>query len=90
MKIYVGNLPYNTEESDLEQLFSQSGDVASVSIVKDRDTGRSKGFGFVEFTEQDSSSNAISELDGFEFQGRKIKVSQAKEKPRTGGPRRPR
>lgn len=85
MKVYIGNLPYNTSENELEQLFSQSGAVVSVSIIKDRDTGRSKGFGFVEFQEKSSSDAAISEFDGYELHGRKIKVSEAKEKERNGG-----
>ena len=85
MKIYIGNLPYSTDENELEQLFSQSGEVLSVSIIKDRDTGRSKGFGFVEFKEQSASDSAISDFNGYELNGRNIKVSEAKEKSRSGG-----
>ncbi|USN46614.1 MAG: RNA-binding protein [Pseudobdellovibrionaceae bacterium] len=88
MKVYVGNLPYEASEQELEQLFSQSGEVISVAIIKDRDTGRSKGFGFVEFQEKNSSDNAISEFDGHELHGRKIRVSEAREKPKGDRPPR--
>ncbi|MCB0357106.1 MAG: RNA-binding protein [Bdellovibrionales bacterium] len=85
MKIYIGNLPYGLEETELEELFSKSGEILSVSIIKDRETGRSKGFGFVEYKEQSSSENAISEFNGYELNGRNLKVSEAKEKSRSGG-----
>lgn len=85
MKVYIGNLPYSAQENDLEELFSKSGEVLSVSIIKDRETGRSKGFGFIEFKEQSAIDNAISEFNGYELDGRNLKVSEAKEKSRSGG-----
>lgn len=78
--IYVGNLSYNTREADLEDLFGQYGTVASAKIISDRDTNRSKGFGFVEMDDASAADAAISELDGREFQGRNIKVNEAKER----------
>ena len=81
MKLYVGNLSYSTNESDLKDLFSQYGEVESVNIIIDRDTGRSKGFGFVELTERGDGEKAIAELNGSEVDGRQLKVNEAK--PRT-------
>ena len=78
MKLYVGNISYQTQESDLTELFSKHGNVTSVRIIQDRDTGRSKGFGFVEFESQ-AQANAALVLNGTEFMGREIKVSLAKE-----------
>ena len=86
MKIYVGNLSYDVAESDLEQAFSEFGAVASVSILKDKQTGQSKGFGFVEMAEVSEGQAAIKGLNGKELMGRELKVDQAKEKPaRAGG-----
>lgn len=86
MKIYVGNLSYDVAESDLEQAFSEFGEVKSVNLLKDRQTGESKGFGFVEMAEVSEGQTAIKEMNGKEFMGRELKVDQAKEKPaRTGG-----
>ncbi|MAE74826.1 MAG: RNA-binding protein [Bdellovibrionaceae bacterium] len=84
MKLYVGNLSFATSEEELQDLFAQQGTVTSVSIIKDRDTGRSKGFGFVEFESSDAGNSAISEYDGYDFNGRNIRVSEAREKPRGG------
>jgi RNA recognition motif-containing protein len=78
--IYVGNLSYDTREQDLESLFGQYGTVASAKIISDRDTNRSKGFGFVEMEDASAADAAISELDGREYQGRNIKVNEAKER----------
>ncbi len=86
MNIYVGNLNYNLEEAELQDLFGQFGEVVSVKIIKDRDTGRAKGFGFVEMADDQEGSEAIERLDGFEVQGRNMKVNEAK--PREERPRR--
>ena len=79
-KLYVGNLPHETESMDLEKLFSESGTVQSVYLVKDRDSGRSKGFGFVEMKNQQEAAGAIEKFNGFDFKGRTIKVNLAKDK----------
>jgi RNA recognition motif-containing protein len=86
MNIYVGNLPYGISDSDLEQMFAVYGSVSESKIVTDRDTGRSKGFGFVEMPNQSEGDEAIKELDGKEIDGRNIKVNVAK--PREERPRR--
>lgn len=78
MKLYVGNLSFNTGNGELEQLFSKMGTVESASVVEDRDTGRSRGFGFVEMASAEDGNRAIAELDGTEFDGRQIKVNEAK------------
>jgi RNA recognition motif-containing protein len=85
-KLYVGNLAYTTTEGDLETLFAQAGTVKSVAIIKDRDSGRSKGFAFVEMSSQEEAQQAISLLDGKEFQSRMLKISFAR--PREEGGRR--
>ena len=78
MKLYVGNLSFSTGSSELEQLFAGIGTVESASVVEDRETGRSRGFGFVEMASAEDGNKAISELDGTEFEGRQIKVNEAK------------
>lgn len=83
MKLYVGNLPYSTTEEDLRSLFSQYGTVESVAVITDRDTGRSKGFGFVEFGDDGEARAAIQGLSGQEFSGRALTVNEAR--PKTGG-----
>jgi cold-inducible RNA-binding protein len=83
MKLYVGNLPYSTTEEDLRNLFSQYGHVDNVAVVTDRDTGRSRGFGFVEFADDNEARNAISALSGSEYGGRALTVNEAR--PKTGG-----
>jgi RNA recognition motif-containing protein len=88
MNIYVGNLPYATTESDLENMFSEYGSVSSVRIIQDRETGKSKGFGFVEMPTREEAESAISELDGKEMLGRNIRVNEAR--PREDRRRRPR
>jgi cold-inducible RNA-binding protein len=85
MKLYVGNLPYSTSEEDLRNLFSQYGNVESVAVITDRETGRSKGFGFVEFGDDTEARNAISALSGQEFGGRALTVNEARPKTGTGG-----
>lgn len=81
-KIYVGNLSYNTDESELTQLFQPHGDVLSAKIITDRDSGRSKGFAFVEMGTEEEAKAAISSLDGSEVDGRQLKVNESIDKPR--------
>ena len=81
-KIYVGNLSYNTSEDELMEVFQNYGQVASCKIISDRDTGRSKGFGFVEMGTQEEASAAISSLNGTELDGRQLKVNESIDKPR--------
>ncbi len=84
--IYVGNLPYSTTDSDLEQLFSQHGQVSRASVVIDRETGRSRGFGFVEMPNDGEGDAAITAMSGFDMEGRKLIVNEAKPRePRGGG-----
>jgi len=84
MNIYVGNLSYDMTENDLQQLFEEYGSTTRVTIINDRDTGRSKGFGFVEMEQAADAEKAIQELDGQAVKGRNIRVNQAQErsKPR--------
>ena len=85
-KLYVGNLTYNVNETDLEALFSQFGTVQSAQIIIDRDTNRSKGFGFVEMGSDNEAQAAIQGLDGQDHEGRNLTVNEAKPRePRTGG-----
>lgn len=89
MNIYVGNLPYTVTENELRDLFGEHGSVLKINIIKDRNTGNSKGFGFVEMERQADAENAIKELDGSSVKGRNLKVNQAR--PRNERPRqRPR
>ena len=88
MNIYVGNLSWNTQEPELRDLFSQHGSVDSARILKDRETGRSRGFGFVEMPNDDEARAAIEALNGFELDGRQLRVNEAR--PREERPRRPR
>jgi len=80
-KLYVGNLSYGTSEDGLRAAFAQYGDVQSVNIVIDRDSGRSKGFGFVEMAADDAAMAAISGLNGRELDGRSLRVNEANERP---------
>jgi cold-inducible RNA-binding protein len=85
-KLYVGNLTYDTTESTIEALFGTHGTVVSVALINDRDTGRPKGFGFVEMGSPEEAQAAKAALDGTDLGGRAIKVDIAKERePRTGG-----
>lgn len=81
-KLFIGNLSYDVQQSDLEQLFGDYGPVVSCNIVKDRETGRSRGFGFVELEDGERADAAVKELDGRELVGRAIRVSEAQS---TGG-----
>jgi RNA recognition motif-containing protein len=85
MKLYVGNLSYNSGENDLRDLFSAYGTVESVAVITDRDTGRSKGFGFVEFANDAEAQAAIAGLNGKEVSGRALTVSPARPKSEGGG-----
>ena len=85
IKIYVGNIPFQTAGADLEQLFGGFGPVESATVVEDRETGRSRGFGFVEMTNQEEGQKAITELNGTDFNGRDLKVSEAKPRENRGG-----
>lgn len=78
MNIYVGNLNYQLQESELEQVFSEYGEVSSVKIIKDRYTGKAKGFGFVEMPDDEAANNAIEELNGAELSGRQMRVNKAR------------
>jgi cold-inducible RNA-binding protein len=84
-KLYVGNLAYTISDSDLEQLFAQYGTVQSAQVIMDRDTGRSKGFGFVEMGSDQEAQAAISGLNGQESQGRALTVNEARPKESGGG-----
>ncbi len=85
-KLYVGNLSYNTTESDLESLFAQSGTVESVRVMRDTATGRARGFGFVEMSNEDEAQAAISATNGREFGGRMLTVNEARpQEARSGG-----
>ena len=85
-KLYCGNLNYNVRSADLEQLFAQYGSVVSAQVIDDRDTGRSKGFGFVEMANDSEAEAAIQALDGQEHEGRALKVNEARPRePRGGG-----
>jgi RNA recognition motif-containing protein len=83
--IFVGNLDFNTGEEDLRQLFSQYGEVSRVSIMTDRDTGRSRGFGFVEMSSTEEGEKAILSLNGTQLGGRAITVNEARPKAEHGG-----
>ena len=84
-RLYVGNLPYTISDSELQQLFEQHGSVTSAQVVMDRDTGRSKGFGFVEMGTDAEAQAAITALHGAEFGGRTLTVNEARPKPEGGG-----
>jgi len=86
VKLYVGNLSYHTTEDDLRTLFAKAGQVASVAVIKDRDTGNSKGFAFVEMSTQAEAQKAVSMLNGFNLEDRELKVNLAKPREeRSGG-----
>ena len=84
-KLYVGNLSYEVDSSELEQLFAQFGQVASAQIINDRDTGRSKGFGFVEMANDNEAQAAIDGLNGKEHGGRALTVNEARPREDRGG-----
>jgi RNA recognition motif-containing protein len=84
-KLYVGNLSYSSTEEDLRNLFAQVGSVQSVALIKDRDTGRSKGFAFVEMSTSDEAKKAIEQFHGHDYQGRPLTVNVAR--PKEDSPR---
>lgn len=77
-KLYVGNLPFQTTDQELEQLFSQHGSVASASVITDKMTGRSRGFGFVEMENDEEADAAIKTMDGSDYEGRPLTVNEAR------------
>lgn len=83
-KLYVGNFPYTVDEDQLRELFSSYGEIEDLALIKDRDTGRPKGFGFITFASQQSAEKAL-EMDGKDLGGRPLKVNMATEKPARGG-----
>jgi RNA recognition motif-containing protein len=83
-KLYVGNLPFSATEDSVRSLFAAHGTVETISLINDRDTGRPRGFGFIEMSSTDAS-RAMQALNGKEFDGRTLKINEAQEKPRTGG-----
>jgi RNA recognition motif-containing protein len=85
MKLYVGNLAFQTSSSDLQELFGQAGTVTSASIIEDRDTGRSRGFGFVEMASKEEGDAAIAQFNGKEFNGRNLTVNEARPREERGG-----
>lgn len=87
MNIYCGNLSFDATEDDVRGLFAAHGEVATVNLISDRDSGRPKGFGFVEMPQQEQAQAAIAGLNGKEFKGRALNVNEAR--PKTDRPRRP-
>ena len=83
--IFVGNLSFDTTSADLESLFAHAGTITSATVITDRDTGRSRGFGFVEMSSASEAQKAIQELNGKELQGRTLNVSEARERSGGGG-----
>lgn len=84
MKLYVGNLPWSVTDADLQALFEPYGAVKSANVISDRDTGRSRGFGFVEMDQADGQ-RAMAELNGHQIESRALRVNEAHDKPRRGG-----
>jgi RNA recognition motif-containing protein len=85
MKLYVGNLSFQTSSEDLQQLFAQAGAVESATVVEDRDTGRSRGFGFVEMASNEEGQKAIEQFNGTDFNGRNLTVNEARPREDRGG-----
>jgi RNA recognition motif-containing protein len=84
-KVFVGGLSWNTNDETLRQAFERFGHVDEAKVIQDRDTGRSRGFGFVTFGDEQSAQNAVTGMDGKELDGRTVKVNEAEDKPRGGG-----
>lgn len=84
-KLYVGNLPYEVTEEEIKEAFGQCGTATSVKLISDRETGRMRGFGFVEMESAEQAQAVVDELNGKEVFGRTLKIDIAKDKPKTGG-----
>jgi RNA recognition motif-containing protein len=84
-KLYVGNLPFTASEEELRELFEQHGPTVSVRVITDRETGRSRGFGFVEFDDAGNAAKALQALDGHDLGGRPLRVNEAQDRGRGGG-----
>ena len=84
-KLYVGNLPFSTTEDELREAFARHGEVESVNVITDRETGRSRGFGFVEMGDQSAAEEAMRALDNSDFGGRNLKVNEAQDRRGGGG-----
>ena len=84
-KLYIGNLPFSATEDELRELFERHGSVDSINVIMDRETGRPRGFAFVEMSEASAATNAIRALDGTQLGGRALKVNEAQDKPRPSG-----
>src|SRR5688572_9151048 len=84
-KLFVGGLSWNTTDEGLQDAFSAFGEVMDAKVITDRETGRSRGFGFVTFADADAASQAMSQMDGSELDGRRIRVNEAEDRPRGGG-----
>ncbi len=87
MKLYVGNISFDTTEQDLEELFAEAGTVESANIINDRDSGRSRGFGFVEMSSKQEGNDAIEQFNGKEINGRSLVVNEARQREERGGSR---
>ena len=85
MKLYVGNLAFETSSNDLQTMFAQAGTVESVSLIEDRETGRSRGFGFVEMSTKEEGEAAVAQFNGKDVDGRTLKVNEAKPRENRGG-----
>jgi RNA recognition motif-containing protein len=84
-KLYVGNLPFTTTQEELQEIFERFGSVASAAVIMDRETGRSRGFGFIEMEEASAADEAIKQLDGSDFGGRSLRVNEAHDRRGGGG-----
>lgn len=85
-KLFVGGLSWNTTDDGLRRAFESFGEVSDAKVVTDRETGRSRGFGFVTFSDNDAATSAIADMDGSDLDGRTIRVNEAEDRPRAGGP----
>ena len=85
MKLYVGNLAFETTSADLQEMFAQAGTVENVNLIEDRETGRSRGFGFVEMQTKEEGAAAVAQFNGKELAGRALKVNEAKPRENRGG-----